>query len=290
MRRHNHAQAWAIAGAALSAAVAAGACNSERERTADRAPVQQAERAPMPLPNTDVDQVKEHPAWYYDKKVRVTGEIDEIYSNLAFSLEGTGWAFDDNITVLTKKPADPAASATFAKGDELIVNGTVRRFVVADIERDLGWDLAPEVEIKLKERPVLVAESVRKITPEQAKAAAEVMKGDVETVTEILAVTDQKSLHGKNVDLDREKVQTIVGKGMWIGPSTSEKVFVIPKEMPKDVVAGDFVSVSGELEEVPANAIETWNLPKEMANDLGKFVFIDDARVREIADDDQRRN
>ncbi|MCY1004426.1 hypothetical protein OV079_02345 [Nannocystis pusilla] len=287
MRRDTHAQAWAIA--ALFTVVATGACNSERERAADR-PAQQAERAPMPLPTTDVDQVKEHPAWYYDKKVRVTGEIDEVYSDQAFRLEGTGWAFDDDITVLLKKPMDAASHTSYAKDDELIVTGTVRRFVVADVERDLGWDLSPEIEIKLKERPVLIAEAVRKITPEQAKAAAEVMKGDVETVPEILAVTDQKSLHGKNVDLNREKVQMIVGKGMWIGPSTSEKVYVVPKEMPKDVVAGDYVTVSGELEEVPANAIETWELPKEMANDLGKVVFIDDARVREIADDDQRRN
>lgn len=287
MRRDTHAQAWAIA--ALFTVVATGACNSERERAADR-PAQQAERAPMPLPTTDVDQVKEHPAWYYDKKVRVTGEIDEVYSDQAFRLEGTGWAFDDDIVVLMKKPLDAASHTSYAKNDELIVTGTVRRFVVADVERDLGWDLTPEIEIKLKERPVLIAEAVRKITPEQAKAAAEVMKGDVETVAEILAVTDQKSLHGKNVDLNREKVQAIVGKGMWIGPSTSEKVYVVPKEMPKDVVAGDYVTVSGELEEVPANAIEAWELPQEMANDLGKVVFIDDARVREIADDDQRRN
>lgn len=287
MRRDTHAQAWAIA--ALFTVVATGACNSERERAAER-PAQQAERAPMPLPTTDVDKVKEHPAWYYDKKVRVTGEIDEVYSDQAFRLEGTGWAFDDDITVLLKKPMDAASHTSYAKDDELIVTGTVRRFVVADVERDLGWDLSPEIEIKLKERPVLIAEAVRKISPEQAKAAAEVMKGDVETVTEILAVTDQKSLHDKNVDLNREKVQQIVGKGMWIGPSTSEKIFVVPKEMPKDVVAGDYVTVSGELAEVPANAIETWELPKEMANDLGKVVFIDDARVREIADDDQRRN
>ncbi|WP_272092143.1 hypothetical protein [Nannocystis bainbridge] len=244
----------------------------------------------MPLPTAKVDEVKEHPAWYYDKAVRVTGAIDEVYSDQAFRLEGTGWAFDDDITVLLKKPVDAGASTTFAKDDELIVSGTVRRFVVADVERDLGWDLSPEIEVKLKERPVLIADAVRKITPEQAKNANEVAKGDVETVAQLVAVTDQKSLEGKKIDLDREKVQLIVGKGMWIGSSTTEKVFVVPKEMPKEVVAGDFVTVSGTMQEIPANAVEKWDLPKEMTNELGTVVFVDDAKVRELDDDDQRRN
>lgn len=286
MRRDKNAQGLAIAGAALIAVVATSACSSERERAADRA----AQQAPMPLPTAKVDEVKEHPAWYYDKAVRVTGAIDEVYSDQAFRLEGTGWAFDDDITVLLKKPVDAGASTTFAKDDELIVSGTVRRFVVADVERDLGWDLSPEIEVKLKERPVLIADAVRKITPEQAKNANEVAKGDVETVAQLVAVTDQKSLEGKKIDLDREKVQLIVGKGMWIGSSTTEKVFVVPKEMPKEVVAGDFVTVSGTMQEIPANAVEKWDLPKEMTNELGTVVFVDDAKVRELDDDDQRRN
>ncbi|WAS90600.1 hypothetical protein [Nannocystis punicea] len=291
MRRDNHAHAWAIAGAALLAAVATGACNSERERTAERAPGQQAERAPTPAPapTTDVDTVKEHPAWYYDKKVRVTGEVDEVYSDRAFRLEGTGWAFDDDITVLMKKPMDVAAGGALKDDDELIVNGTVRRFVVADVERDIGWDLSPEIEVKLKERPVLVADSVRKVGPPEKTAAAE-PEGEVDTVSEIVATADQKSLAGKKVELGREKVQAIAGKGLWIGPTFTEKVFVIPVMLPKDVVVGDIVAASGTLREVPANALESWDLPKEMADDLGKVVYVEAASLREVPTDDERRN
>lgn len=291
MRRDNHAHARAIAGAALLAAVATGACNSERERAAERAPMQQAERAPTPAPTTDVDKVKEHPNWYYDKQVRVTGEVDEILSDRAFRLEGTGWAFDDDITVLMKKPMEAAAGGALHEDDELIVSGTVRRFVVADIERDLGWDLSPEVEIKLKERPVLVADAVRKVGPWQDKDKEKAAEpAEVDTVAEVVAVADAKSLSGKKIELARETVQAVAGKGLWVGPTATEKVFVLPSMMPKDVVVGDVVTVSGTLREIPENALETWNLPKDMADDLGKVVYVEAVAVREVPAEDQRRH
>lgn len=296
MRRTNHAHAWAIAGAALLAASATGACTNERERVAERAPVQQAERAPTPAPSTTVDTVKEHPQWYFDKHVRVTGEVDEIYSDRAFRLEGTGWAFNDDITVLMKKPMDAASGGALKQDDELIVDGTVRRFVVADVERDLGWDLSPEIEIKLKERPVLVANTVRKVGPPQQaeekteKTAAAEPEGEVDTVTEIVAVNDPKRLTGKEVDLGRETVQAVAGKGFWVGPTATAKVFVLPAMMPKDVAVGDAVTVSGTMREIPANALESWDLPKDMADDLGKVVYIDAVTVREVPLEDQRRH
>jgi len=292
MRRDNHAHARAIAGAALLAAVATGACNTERERAAERAPMQQAERAPTPapLPTTDVDRVKENPNWYYDKHVRVTGEVDEIFGDRAFRLEGTGWAFDDDITVLMKKPMDAAAGGALQEDDELVVSGTVRRFVVADIERDIGWDLSPEVEIKLKERPVLVADAVRKVGPPQQKVAAAEQQGEVDTVAQVLAVADAKSLAGKKIELGRETVQAVAGKGLWVGPTATEKVFVLPTMMPKDVAVGDVVTISGTMREIPDNALETWNLPKDMADDLGKVVYVEAVSVREVPPEDQRRN
>jgi hypothetical protein len=297
MRRDNHAHARAIAGAALLAAAVAttGACTNERERAAERAPMQQAERAPAPAPQptTDVDTLKEHPGRFYDKQVRVTGEVDEIYSDRAFRLEGTGWAFDDDITVLMKKPLDAAAGGVLQKDEELVVSGTVRRFVVADVERDIGWDLTPEVEVKLKERPVLIADSVRKVGPpvDKSKTGAAEPTGEVDTVSEIVAYNDQKGLAGKKIELGRETVQAVAGKGLWVGPTTTEKVWVVPALLPKDVVVGDVVTVSGTLREVPANAIETWSLPKEMADDLGKIVYVEAVSVREVAkDDDERRN
>lgn len=288
MRNHHLAHARALAGAAaLLAVVATGACTTEREKQAER----QAERAPAPLPQkptTDIDTVKEEPQRFYDKAVRVTGEVDKIYSDRAFRLEGTGWAFDDDITVLMKKPL----TTPIKNDDELVVSGTVRRLVVADVERDLGWDLSPEIEVELKERPVLVADSVRRVAKdEDIDKVAEKDDDQVNTVTELLAVKDQKGLAGQKIDLGRETVQAVAGKGLWVGPTTTEKVFILPAMMPKDIVVGDIITASGTLREVPANALDTWNLPKEMAEDLDKVVYVEAITLREVAvDGDERRN
>src|SRR5690606_23912633 len=98
---------------------------------------------------------------FYGRQVRLTGEVDEVFSDRAFELEGTGWAFDDDITVLARTSVQ-LAGAGLEDGDELIVSGTVRPMVVAEVERELGWDLSPELEVRLKERPVLVADSIRR--------------------------------------------------------------------------------------------------------------------------------
>lgn len=303
MRRDNHAHARAIAGAALLAAVAVGACTNERERTQQGAQ-QQAERTPTPMtpptqPATDVDKVKEEPNRFYDKQVRLTGEVDKLYGDRAFRLEGTGWAFDDDITVLMKKPMDDASGGALRSDDEVVVHGTVRRFVVADIERDLGWDLSPDIEVDLKERPVLIADTVRKVgasaqqgQQQQPQAAATGQTGDtVATVTEIVAVADPKQLSGKKAELGRETVQAIAGKAIWIGPTMASKVLVVPATMPKDLVVGDTVTASGTLREVPDDAMDNWQLPKDLAGDLDKAVYIEAVTIREIpADGDQRRN
>lgn len=302
MRRDNHAHARAIAGAALLAAVAVGACTNDRERT--QAQQQQAERAPTPAPtpgapSADVDKVKEEPDRFYNKQVRLTGEVDEIYGDRAFRLEGTGWAFDDDITVLMKKPMDAAAGGALKEDDELVVLGTVRRFTVAEIERDIGWDLSPEIEVRLKDRPVVIADSVRKIggtteqgeRPQDGRQAAAPAGATIATVTEIIEITDPKALAGRTAEIPRETVQAIAGKAVWIGPTMAAKVLVVPPQIPKDLAVGDTVTASGTVREVPDDAIDSWQIPKDLAGDLDKAVYIEAVTLRELpADGDERRN
>lgn len=296
MRHEHYARARAILGATCIALAASGACTSERERT----PVQ-AERAPQTqqpggAPPVDVDQVKEAPGQYYDKKVRVTGEVDELYSDRAFKLEGTGWAFNDDITVLLKEPV-PANLGRLSRDDELIVTGTVRRFVVADIERDVGWDLSPEIEVKLKERPVLVADMVRRVGGDddrqqertQQQPGAEAAVG---TVAAIVLAQNPRSLAGQKVDLEGERVQAVMGKGMWIGPTAATQVFVVPATMPKDLAQGDRVKLVGTLREIPGNAQEMWGIPADTANQLrDAAVYVEATTLQELpAERDERRH
>lgn len=298
MRRDNQAHARALLSAALFAAVVASACNEQRERTT----MQQAERdrTVTPTPGApDVDQVKEEPQRYYDKQVRLAGGVDELFADRVFELEGSGWAFNDNITVLLKEPMKLDAGGPLTDDDEVIVSGTVRHFVVADIEREIGWDVPPDIETRLRDRPVLVAESVRKVAGEQQRVAAAGQQDgqaagqqQVDSVVQIVGFTNPTQLAGQRVELERETVQAVVGKGLWVGPSGAQQIFVVPMTMPDDIAAGDTVTLSGTLRQAPENAAEAWDLPRDAARGLGpNAVYLETVTIREVpAGADERRN
>ncbi|MBA3547239.1 MAG: hypothetical protein H0T76_12200 [Nannocystis sp.] len=109
-----------------------------------------------------IKAVKAAPESYHGKPLRLAGEVDEILSDRAFELEGTGWAFGDDIIVLTKTPAQ-FSGGPLVRDSEVIVSGTVRRYVKQEIERDLGWGFTPVLEVRVKDRPVIVADSIRLI-------------------------------------------------------------------------------------------------------------------------------
>lgn len=252
----------------------------------ERAAQQQApEKTPAATPPaTDVDAIKEQPSRFFGKTVRVTGEIDQMHNERAFQLDGTGWAFDDNITVLTRTPVRVGGLA-LAPGDEVIVEGTVRPFVVADVEKDLGWDIGSDVEVRLSKRPVLVASSVRRVVDygQWTAAGAPAATEPVTTTLVIFATVEPATLSGRKVDLGRERVQAVTGKGLWVGPNPMSQVFVLPSGEVKGVQPGDWVSVKGTLQTAPKDAAKAWNLPENMAGAAGEgTLFVDNATVSEV--------
>lgn len=261
-------------------ALALTACDDARNRASQEPPVT------TPGANTaagaNVDTIKEAPERFYGKKVSLVGEVDEIYNNRAFELDGTGWAFNDNITVLTKTPVG-FGGAALTGDDEVVVTGTVRPFVAAEVERDLGWDIGEGVEIKLTRRPVIVADSIRKIGESGLWPA-----GGTEPVTSTLVLvttTEPWVLAGRKVDLRRERVQAVTGKGLWVGPSAMGQVFVLPNQPPKDVKRGDWVSVSGTMQKMPKDAVKTWDLPTNMEGMVTEdMVFVAGATVSKVAE------
>ncbi len=242
--------------------------------------VDRVDRAPT------VEQVKEAPLSFYGKQVRLVGEVEGVLSDRSFELEGTGWAFGDNIIVLTKTPVQ-FASGPLGADSEVIVAGTVRRYVKQEIERDLGWGLTPELETRVKDRPVIVADTIRKMGDYgyDGRWSADGRAGPPEPVQAaimIVTAADPDALAGQRVELTRERVQSVMGKGLWIGPGHMSQVFVLPATMPKDVQAGDFVAVSGVLRKVPKDASRTWDIPAEMAGVVREeTLFIDASTVRE---------
>jgi hypothetical protein len=251
------------------------ACDRDKDRPAPE------QRPAVTAPGASVDAIKEAPGHYFGKTVHVSGEVDQIFSDRAFELEGSGWAFDDNIIVLTKAPVR-VVGAPLASGDDVIVTGTVRPFTVAEVERDLGWDLGTDLEVKLSKRPVLVASSISKVTEYGRWSGTSEADPIVNTLT--VAMGDPAMLAGRKVDLERERVQAVMGKGLWVGPTHMSQVFVLPASDLKDVQPGDWVRVTGTLQKAPKDAAKSWELPANMAGVVGEeSLFVDGATVTEVA-------
>lgn len=276
-----------LVAASLATTLAIG-CQDDKTERKDR-PLDSSVTTPPQAPagaqqaTATVDQVRESPSNFYGKQVRLAGAVETILTDRAFELEGAGWAFHDNIAVFAKTPVQ-MAGALIGKGDEVIVTGTVRPFVTAEVEREVGWDISRETEIKLKERPVIIADSIRKISEAGRWSARDTGAQPIATVVTLITSMDVATLAGQEVDLGRERVQSVTGKGLWVGNSPMSQVFVLPSTPPTDLKPGDMVRVSGTLRKVPANAAEAWSLPPEQAGTAREgTIFVDNATVRETA-------
>ena len=102
---------------------------------------------------------------YYGQTVAVQAEVEDVLSPNAFTLdEDALFAGPDVLVLVPRGVADK-----LSHDEKVTVRGTVRRYVVADLDKDLDWfDHGKIVTTKTKidwdARPVIVAEAV--ITPD----------------------------------------------------------------------------------------------------------------------------
>lgn len=214
-----------------------------------------------------VDDVKDTPARFYGKKVTLSGEVAALASDQrAFTLEGSEWIFPDKIRVLTRSPVK-MGGAPLASDDHVLVTGTVRRFVKADIDRELGWNLTPETEVTLRDKPVLVADEIRRVEP-SATWTAQKPEGEIVSVVTMVTTFSPEALAGQPITLEHTKVQTVTGKVVWVGNSHANQTPVVPPQGTEasSFKAGQTVDVRGTVRKTPPadEAVKTWGLPKEL--------------------------
>jgi hypothetical protein len=208
---------------------------------------------------------------FYGKTVSLSGEVDEVYSAKAFMLEGHGLLWDEEIPVLTSK--EVRFSGDKLKDDtEVVVSGKVHKFVVADIERALGWDLDPSMEAELKDEPVLIADSIRRVNM-QSEWTQERPEEVIISYTAIVSAPEPKVLTGRSLDLQNVPFQGKTGKGAWFGNSLNSHIFVLPGDdvsIPDDVDVGQLAHIEGTVKSMPEmeTAIEKWGLDKELRAQL----------------------
>lgn len=123
-------------------------------------------------------QIIENPSNYVGKTVTVTGEVEDLHGPRAFEMD-SGVNLGE-LLVLGKDPypqvPDGATNRAFIVDDTVTVTGVVRMMVTTEIERELGWDLEPQLEVEFDRKPVLIAKSLS-FTPRRAGASPTPMAG-----------------------------------------------------------------------------------------------------------------
>lgn len=230
--------------------------------------------------------VAENPSSFVGKRLTLVGEVDAVFNERAFELEGNEALFDSSLLVLTRSPVR-IGGQTLRDDDRVSVTGTVRNFVVAELERDLDWDLNPELEVEWRNRRAFVAESISKVA-EQARWSEKeserdgVLLGMVST----LYVADPKTLAGHKIELASVPVQQRMGEGLWLGAEHTDQIFIAPADAAKlpNVQAGDRIDVTGTIREMPSaqEAISRWSLQPQLAEQIeDEVIYIEAQSVQQ---------
>lgn len=115
----------------------------------------------------DVADITGSPERYLGQTVTVVAEVEEVLGPYSFKLdEGAVLAggIDNDLRVFWSNSASLAAIDDQWLNDNVRVTGTVARMTVTELEREIGWDLDPELEAEVEgTRPVLIARSVQRV-------------------------------------------------------------------------------------------------------------------------------
>lgn len=142
---------------------------SERERQ-DRPYNEEADLNDRDRESTNAATMKNinaNPGQYIGKTVTLEGEVEELLSNRAFILDGDGIIGDEILVVSRKRlPMITRGGNRIRIGDRdnLIVTGVVQRFVAAEIERDLGFELDQGLEMEFEGKNVLIVDRIESLS------------------------------------------------------------------------------------------------------------------------------
>jgi hypothetical protein len=100
---------------------------------------------------------------FYGKTVTVKAEVEKVVDAHTFTLDEDALLAGSDVLVLVPRGM---ATTTMVHDQKVLVTGKVRRYVVAELDRDYDWFedgkiVNMEKEVDFKTRPVLIATSVR---------------------------------------------------------------------------------------------------------------------------------
>lgn len=119
--------------------------------------------------NTDirVADIVAAPNRYFGETVTVTADVEEVHTPLAFSLDEDAplaGGVDRDLLVFSPKAGNLADIDDQWLNNRVRVTGKVGKMTVVEIEREVGWDLSPEIEAEVERASaVLIATSVERV-------------------------------------------------------------------------------------------------------------------------------
>jgi hypothetical protein len=252
----------------LSLTVPAWAQQSQAQQQVEKAQTDTKQTAAQQV---DLDALEEQPSKYLGQRITVSGEVQNVLGPRLFTVDEQNWVdFDGEMLVLVRAPA-----IAFVREDRpVMITGTVRPFVKAEIMREWGWmGDDPEIEAQLSRQPILVAESVTSVgdnivlttridRKEPGAAAGASQAGSSarsQALTDIrqLATTTDDRLVGRHVNVQNAHVDATTPTGFWVDAG-DDRLFVVPAADPHDpqtenakVKQGDRVNIMGTVLGLP---------------------------------------
>jgi hypothetical protein len=113
-----------------------------------------------------VGDITEHPDNYIGRTVTVVADLEEVLSPMAFTLDEDDMlqgGIDNDLLVFSRQSSGLQPIDDQWLNNKVRVTGTVGRYTVVELERELGWDLDTRLEAKFKDaetRPVIIATSI----------------------------------------------------------------------------------------------------------------------------------
>lgn len=107
----------------------------------------------------EVEDIAENPTKYYNRRIALTGEVENIKNSKMFTLDEDDLLGEEDLLVFNPTPV-------MAVNDDqtVAVTGVVRPFRVKEMETNykLSWDsgLKKQMEVKYEKKPVLIADTI----------------------------------------------------------------------------------------------------------------------------------
>ena len=114
-----------------------------------------------------VAEIVGEPATYFGKTVTVEADVEEVFGPMAFALDEDApleGGVDRDLLVLSKKAGKLADIDDQWLNNRVRVTGSVGRMTVVEVEREIGWDLNPEIEAEVERAgAILIASAVDRV-------------------------------------------------------------------------------------------------------------------------------